>query len=134
MKKKYIFRLISFLFIIGISIYFLYKCPFSFIFGVSCPGCGMTRALICVFHLDFSGAFYYHPLFPLGILLGLFFLIDYFNIYKMNYRIKNILLTFVGVIFIITYIIRIITKSPVLEFDFTKSIIYKLFFYFHNTI
>lgn len=127
MKKRLLFKIISFLFIIGISVYFLYKCPFDFLFGVSCPGCGMTRSLICLLHFDFSGAFYYHPLFPLVVLLSIFFFLDYFNIYKMNYKPKNIILTIIGIIFIITYIIRIITKSPVLEFDFTKSIIYKLF-------
>lgn len=127
MKKRLLFKIISFLFIIGISVYFLYKCPFDFLFGISCPGCGMTRSLIRLLHFDFSGAFYYHPLFPLGVLLSIFFFLDYFNIYKMNYKPKNIILTIIGIIFIITYIIRIITKSPVLEFDFTKSIIYKLF-------
>lgn len=127
MKKRQLIKIFSFLFIIGFSIYFLYKCPFSFIFGVSCPGCGMTRSLLCLLHFDFSKAFYYHPLFPLGILLSVFFFLEYFNIYKMNYKIKNRLLLLVGIIFVITYIVRIIAKSPVLEFDFTKSLIYKIF-------
>ncbi|WP_373689128.1 DUF2752 domain-containing protein [Clostridium sp. YIM B02551] len=38
-------------------------CPIKFLTGISCAGCGMTRAWIRVIHLDFKGAFYYHPLF-----------------------------------------------------------------------
>lgn len=38
-------------------------CPFRFLLGVPCPGCGITRACQAVLHLDFAGAFYYHPLF-----------------------------------------------------------------------
>ncbi|MBQ7335352.1 MAG: DUF2752 domain-containing protein [Clostridia bacterium] len=52
------------------------SCPIKFLFGVSCPGCGMTRAFLRVLQLDFSAAFYYHPLWviipPTGILLFLF--------------------------------------------------------------
>lgn len=125
--KNYLFKIVSFLLFTGIFLYFLYKCPFDFIFGISCPGCGMTRALISALHFDFSMAFYYHPLFPLGILLFIFFILDYFNIYQMKYKTKNVLLLLIAVIFIITYIIRIITKSPVLKFDFTQSAVYKFF-------
>ena len=38
-------------------------CPFRFLFGISCPGCGMTRAWLYVLHLDFAAAFQSHPLF-----------------------------------------------------------------------
>lgn len=38
-------------------------CIYKQIFGIPCPGCGITRAYLCLFHLDIKGAFYYHPLF-----------------------------------------------------------------------
>ena len=38
-------------------------CPFRFFFGISCPGCGMPRALLAALRLDFAAAFSYHPLF-----------------------------------------------------------------------
>ena len=38
-------------------------CPIKFLTGISCAGCGMSRAWIAVFHLDFARAFYFHPLF-----------------------------------------------------------------------
>ena len=45
-----------------------YHCPFLYFFGVPCPGCGMTRALIKACTFDFKAAFYYHPLFLLVII------------------------------------------------------------------
>ena len=36
-------------------------CPIKFLTGISCAGCGMSRAWIAVFHLDFARAFYFHP-------------------------------------------------------------------------
>ena len=38
-------------------------CPILYFTGISCAGCGMSRAWMCLLHLDFAGAFYYHPLF-----------------------------------------------------------------------
>ncbi len=38
-------------------------CPIRFFTGISCAGCGMTRAWIALFQADLSAAFYYHPLF-----------------------------------------------------------------------
>lgn len=46
----------------------LYRCPMRVLFHVNCPGCGMTRAILCVLKLDFCAAFQYHQLFPLVIL------------------------------------------------------------------
>lgn len=45
-------------------------CPIRFITGISCPGCGMTRAWLAVLRLDWAAAFQYHPLFwlvPLAV-------------------------------------------------------------------
>ena len=36
-------------------------CPVVFITGLPCPGCGMTRAVLCLMHLDFAGAWQMHP-------------------------------------------------------------------------
>lgn len=38
-------------------------CPIKFWTGVSCPGCGMTRAWVSALTLHFDLAFAYHPLF-----------------------------------------------------------------------
>ena len=38
-------------------------CPAYLIFGIPCPGCGMTRAWISLFSGDIAKAFYFHPAF-----------------------------------------------------------------------
>ena len=38
-------------------------CPIKFATGVSCPGCGLTRAWLSVLELRLDLAFAYHPLF-----------------------------------------------------------------------
>lgn len=47
------------LFAVGVT------CPIKFLFGISCPGCGMTRAWLHALTLDLGGAFAMHPLWPL---------------------------------------------------------------------
>ena len=47
-------------------------CPIKWLTGVSCPGCGMTRAWLCALRLDAYLAVAYHPLFwmlPLALAL-----------------------------------------------------------------
>lgn len=38
-------------------------CPIKFVTGMSCPGCGMTRAWLSLLRLDLGAAWVYHPLF-----------------------------------------------------------------------
>lgn len=46
-----------------IAVFYLsFGCPVRLLTGVSCPGCGMTRALFALLKLDFSLAFEMHPL------------------------------------------------------------------------
>lgn len=49
-------------------------CPILFFTGISCPGCGMTRAYFSLLRFDFSAALGSHPLFPLPPILLLLFL------------------------------------------------------------
>lgn len=44
------------LFALGIT------CPIKFATGISCPGCGMTRACLALLRLDLHAALHYHPL------------------------------------------------------------------------
>jgi uncharacterized protein DUF2752 len=37
-------------------------CLIRNVFGMKCPGCGMIRAISCVFHGNFKGAFHYNKL------------------------------------------------------------------------
>lgn len=67
-KQKYTaFSLI--LILTSIYVYFkdptkgpILPCIFNKITGYYCPGCGMTRAVHCLMHFDFKGAFHYNLL------------------------------------------------------------------------
>lgn len=46
-------------------------CLFRYLFGMPCPGCGMTSAVISALHLEFADAFRHHAMFwamPLVVL------------------------------------------------------------------
>ena len=48
--------------ILLLSIYgFGIPCMFHVITGWQCPGCGATRMLLSLLHLDWKGAFHYNP-------------------------------------------------------------------------
>lgn len=52
-------------------------CPFRFLTGLTCPGCGGTRALHQLLHGNFETAFTLNPLLLIAIPFLLFFLIRY---------------------------------------------------------
>ncbi len=62
--------LVALLYTLGLS------CIFQSIFGISCPGCGMTRALLAALRFDFKAAFSFHPMFWSMPILYLYFLLD----------------------------------------------------------
>ena len=71
-------RIINISFLIIISILILediisIPCPFHFITGLYCPGCGITRMIKSILKLDFYQAFRYNQL--LFILLPFFIII-----------------------------------------------------------
>ena len=125
--KKYKISIIVFLFVLLIlylSIIGIYRCPLSFFFGIPCPLCGMTRAIISVFHFDFESAFYYHALWPIvffGVPLYFIFIKNNRKITKKN---KDIIFIFVSILFLVYFIIRHMTSSPIVKIDFLESALY----------
>jgi len=81
-------KIILFLIINAILLIFLYMIPiegnkilenlciFKAIFGIECPGCGMTRAFLSILHFDFNMAIAYNWkcvfVFPLTVILYLY--------------------------------------------------------------
>lgn len=57
-----------------------YNCIFKDLFGIRCPGCGLTRSFRSIFNLDFYSAFNYNilgiPLFIVGIVTYIGLIID----------------------------------------------------------
>ena len=92
-----------------ISLYGLFHltgigCPIRFLTGISCAGCGMTRAWISVFKLDFVNAFHYHPLF----LLPPLWLMGCCLRNKMSAMTKNVLMGLTIAAFVVCYAFRMI--------------------------
>jgi hypothetical protein len=52
-------------------------CPFRFLTGLQCPGCGSTRALHQILHGHFEAAFMLNPLLTLAIPFMLFAFLRY---------------------------------------------------------
>ena len=52
------------------------NCPFHRYLGIECPGCGATRMVIALLHLDFYQAFRYNPLIFI-LMPGIFIMISF---------------------------------------------------------
>lgn len=79
-------------------------CPIKFVTGVSCPGCGMTRACLSLLEGDPARAFYYHPLvWLLPIALALYLFRARLPRWAVRYAPAA-----VGVLFFVVYLIRML--------------------------
>lgn len=98
-------------------------CPIKFITGISCAGCGMTRAWVLFLTGKIPAAFHYHPVFflpPVFILLVLFKKRIPEKIYKGS-------ITVMVVIFLAVYIVRMLNPNDtIVEFDIRDSFLIQL--------
>lgn len=107
-----------------------YKCPFDYLFGVPCPLCGMSRALLSVFRLNFEKAFYYHAFWPLiPILLPINYIIKKEDI-RINKKLVNSIYIYIGILLIVYYILRHYYSSPVVEIHYEDSLISNIINFF----
>lgn len=104
-RSKWIF-LFSFIVLMIILIILDAGCPFRNTFGIICPSCGMTRAVLALFQLDFIGAFYYHPLVYALPIVFLYVLKDgkLFKNSVINYAVLALII--IGLI--VNYIIKLV--------------------------
>ena len=116
--------------ILGLGIYVLFitlsgiRCPIKFLTGISCPGCGMTRAILSALTLDFESAFDYHPLWC--VLLPALALIFAFKLYGKK-RALNISIYISCAVLITVYAIRlVIGDGTVVAFQPKDGLIYKM--------
>ena len=101
-------------------------CPIRALSGLSCPGCGMTRAVLSVLRLDFSAAFHYHPLFFLPPFMFMLFLFEDF-IKPKYYKTAWIAII---VLFILVYLYRLLfTENDVVVIDIQSGLVLKLLHY-----
>ena len=115
-------------FIMGIFIALgLYRCPIKYIFGMSCPICGLTRALACALKLNFKGAFHYYLFWPLIIIgLVLHILYEYKKI-NINKKLMFGFLYSFCAINLVYYFYRFFSGSSIVYFDFSESLLYRIY-------
>ena len=118
--KEYIIFALCFVALILIMMLLHIPCPIKYLTGISCAGCGMTRALLSVLSLDFSAAFYYHPLwillFPTALLLIVFKA-------KKKKIVFNAVLSCVAILFFAVWIYRLACGDDIVTFEFDDSAI-----------
>jgi len=103
-------------------------CYFKALYGIPCPGCGMSRAVYFLIKLKLKKSFYYHPLLLLSILAFTVFLGQKNRFLSKIYN-SNLFWNLLLIIFILTWIIRIFIYFPYsAPMDFNKSsLVFKLF-------
>ena len=96
-------------------------CPIKFLTGVSCAGCGMSRAFLSALKLDFISAFHFHPLFWLVIPAILLF------IFKNKIPFFKVCFIFIVTLFIIVYLIRMFQPNDnIVVFNPKSGFIYQV--------
>ena len=104
-------------------------CPIKFITGISCAGCGMSRAWLAFLRLDLHKAFYYHPLFFTPPLLLVVWLMKK----HINERIyKGILFTII-LLYVTIYVYRMLfSGGDIVVFRPQDNIIFRMIKRYHT--
>lgn len=99
-------------------------CPIKWVTGVSCPGCGMTRALWSAVRFRFGEAFRFHPLVwmvPLFFPLYLFW-------ERIPGKVRKGVLWVIILAFLLTYLIRLCSGGdPVVGIRPYEGVIGRMF-------
>jgi len=124
--------LVQFLLVHVIAVVFLivfsklFGCILMRLTGISCPGCGLSRAYISFFKLDLRAAFAYHPLFfllPPYVLYMLYRLVFHFPGSK---RLTVSLTVTMAVLLVGVWILRLLLNDPVVAFSPENSVLYRI--------
>lgn len=91
----------------AVFVLFFYRCPVKLIFGIDCPGCGMTRAFKSAVMLDFKAAFEYHPMFFVIAIEVIYYVFSRYIIKKkFSEKTEDIVLIVTAVAMILLWIYR----------------------------
>ena len=101
-QKHNIVRKCFYLFLFALCLLFFYHCPFDYLLGISCPGCGMTRALLCLLRLDLAGAARHNAVIFFMPYVFLYILFDW------KHRVHKLILAGIAGIAIRQWIIKLI--------------------------
>lgn len=98
-------------------------CPIKYITGISCAGCGMSRAWIALLHFNIHEAFMYHPLFFLPPVVVIFMLLKS----KINIKFYKISMFTMAGAFVIVYLYRMfIGTGDIVVFEPQNNILFRI--------
>lgn len=121
--KRFIKNLLVLFILIAIFYILDIGCIFKKLSGLSCPGCGMTRAWLSFLKGDIGKAFYYHPLFWMIIVIPAITLIRK----RISDSLFNGILICCIVLLMGCYLIRLFGGSDIVSFNPYNSLIIKAF-------
>ena len=118
--KSYILSLASILALIIVMWIFNISCPIKHVTGLSCAGCGMSRAIFSALSLDFASAFEYHPLWVavLPIIVSMVILSA-----NGKYGAAKVVILSAAVLFLATWIIRLAVGDRIVTFEPDQSLV-----------
>ncbi len=105
LDKSKILVIIIYIVLVIVCYQLQFGCIYQNFFGVRCPGCGMTRAIISAMKLDFKAAFTHHSMFWSMPVLGLYYLCDG-SPFKSK-MINRLIFAMIMLGFIVNWIIRL---------------------------
>lgn len=98
-------------------------CPIKYITGISCAGCGMSRAWIALLHFNIHEAFMYHPLLFLPPVVVIFMLLKS----KINIKFYKIFMFIMAGAFVIVYLYRMfIGTGDIVVFEPQNNILFRI--------
>lgn len=98
-------------------------CPIKYITGISCAGCGMSRAWIALLHFNINEAFMYHPLFFLPPVVVIVMLLKS----KINIKSYKIFMFTMAGAFVIVYLYRMfIGTGDIVVFEPQNNILFRI--------
>lgn len=119
MKKRivYIFAFVITLVLILLLLELInYKCIYRELFNIYCAGCGFTRMIKSIIHLDFYQAFRYNPLLFVFFIIFIPYFIYQIYLYIRYGNIKKPSLKLLVVLVVILFIYMVLRNIP--KFDY----------------
>lgn len=97
-------------------------CPIRFLTGVSCAGCGMSRAWLSLLRLDLAVAVRFHPLFWLPVPAAVLLLIRR----RIPRRVFRAGLVLCIALFLTVYLIRLFLPGQIVVFAPSEGLFWRL--------
>ena len=96
-------------------------CPIKRFTGIPCPGCGMSRALLCLARLDIAGALRFHPLSAVMPFAAVLWLLR--RVFPQ--RLLKLLAWLLITVLVLCWLLRICSGDPVLAIDIEEGFLYR---------